>query len=105
MIAGLDHLVIPVTDVEATVRFYETALGLQAIRSAEGRVALTVGSQQTNLHPLETDISPRAVDPRPGGADFCLVAGPVARIGALGQMRSIYFRNPDGNLAEAAKYE
>jgi catechol 2,3-dioxygenase-like lactoylglutathione lyase family enzyme len=31
-------------------------------------------------------------------------AGPVARRGALGQMRSIYFRDPDGNLVEVAEY-
>lgn len=125
MITGLDHLVIPVTDLEAAVRFYQATLGLEAIRSAEGRIALAVGSQKINLHSLETDIHPRAAAPRSGGADFCLItdrpltetidrlarngidliAGPVKRTGALGPMRSIYFRDPDGNLVEVAKYE
>jgi catechol 2,3-dioxygenase-like lactoylglutathione lyase family enzyme len=31
-------------------------------------------------------------------------AGPVARRGALGELRSIYFRDPDGNLVEVAEY-
>ena len=31
-------------------------------------------------------------------------AGPVSRRGALGEMRSIYFRDPDGNLVEVAEY-
>jgi catechol 2,3-dioxygenase-like lactoylglutathione lyase family enzyme len=30
--------------------------------------------------------------------------GPVPRIGALGPMTSVYFRDPDGNLVEVAKY-
>jgi catechol 2,3-dioxygenase-like lactoylglutathione lyase family enzyme len=32
------------------------------------------------------------------------VAGPVARQGALGALRSVYFRDPDGNLVEVAEY-
>jgi catechol 2,3-dioxygenase-like lactoylglutathione lyase family enzyme len=30
--------------------------------------------------------------------------GPVPRHGALGPMTSVYFRDPDGNLVEVAKY-
>jgi catechol 2,3-dioxygenase-like lactoylglutathione lyase family enzyme len=30
--------------------------------------------------------------------------GPVARRGALGAMRSIYLRDPDGNLVEVCEY-
>ena len=33
-----------------------------------------------------------------------IVAGPVARRGALGPIRSVYFRDPDGNLVEVAEY-
>jgi catechol 2,3-dioxygenase-like lactoylglutathione lyase family enzyme len=31
-------------------------------------------------------------------------SGPVARRGALGPIRSVYFRDPDGNLVEVAEY-
>ena len=33
-----------------------------------------------------------------------IVAGPVAREGALGMMESVYCRDPDGNLIEIASY-
>ena len=62
--------------------------------------------------------------PTLGAGDFCLVAavpldtviahlkaeniaidtGPVSRRGALGPMRSIYLRDPDGNLVEVCEY-
>ena len=34
-----------------------------------------------------------------------LVAGPVLRTGALGPIRSVYFRDPDANLIEVSVYE
>ena len=37
-----------------------------------------------------------------GGA---IEEGPVTRHGALGEMKSIYLRDPDGNLIELASYE
>ena len=36
--------------------------------------------------------------------DIALEAGPVPRTGAAGKLRSIYFRDPDGNLVEVAEY-
>jgi len=62
--------------------------------------------------------------PTLGSGDFCLIAavplddviahlqreqiaieaGPVARRGALGALRSVYFRDPDGNLVEVSEY-
>jgi len=33
-----------------------------------------------------------------------IVEGPVGRVGALGPMTSVYFRDPDGNLLEVATY-
>ena len=37
-------------------------------------------------------------------AGLALEGGPVVRGGALGPMQSVYFRDPDGNLVEVARY-
>ncbi len=41
----LDHLVLTVRDVEATCRFYETALVMRREEFGSGRVSLHFGSQ------------------------------------------------------------
>ncbi|MGB7542043.1 MAG: VOC family protein, partial [Burkholderiales bacterium] len=76
------------------------------------------------LQDRTTDTPTKAKTPTFGSGDFCLiaavpldqvlahlhaenipiVAGPVPRRGALGPLRSIYFRDPDGNLVEIAEY-
>jgi catechol 2,3-dioxygenase-like lactoylglutathione lyase family enzyme len=76
------------------------------------------------LQDRTTDTPTKALFPAFGSGDFCLIsavpldeviahlqaekiaieAGPVARRGALGALRSIYFRDPDGNLVEVAEY-
>jgi catechol 2,3-dioxygenase-like lactoylglutathione lyase family enzyme len=33
-----------------------------------------------------------------------IVDGPVMRTGATGPIRSVYFRDPDGNLIEVSNY-
>lgn len=123
-VEALDHLVLTVADVEASAIFYGRVLGMQRVVFGAGRVALQFGQQKINLHPVEAPLQPHALRPTPGSADLCFVsdvglsewiahladsnvtleAGPVARTGALGPMRSIYFRDPDGNLIEIARY-
>lgn len=125
MIEGLDHLVLTVRDLAATRDFYGRGLGLPEHVAEDGRVALLIGRQKINLHEAQgAPILPRAASPTPGSADFCLIAdrpldavmrgledrgmqiglGPVDRHGARGPMRSIYLRDPDGNLVEIAEY-
>jgi catechol 2,3-dioxygenase-like lactoylglutathione lyase family enzyme len=128
LVARLDHLVLTVTDIEAATRFYERALGMQRefFRGPEGqpRYALRFGDQKINLQDRTTDTPTKAKVPTFGSGDFCLIAavpldtviahlrtenipleaGPVARRGALGPLRSIYLRDPDGNLIEVAAY-
>lgn len=121
---GLDHLVLTVTDVERTVRFYTEVLGMRAVTFGAGRRALHFGDQKINLHPVGQEYAPHAAYPTPGSADLCLVTttpidevikhlaacrvrpeeGPVARTGARGPIMSVYFRDPDGNLIEIATY-
>ena len=125
MITGLDHLVLTVRDLDATVRFYVEALGMRLENFAEGRQALHFGSHKINLHLAGHELEPKAAHPTPGSADLCflterplaeigqrlasrgyrVIEGPVARTGAIGPIRSIYARDPDGNLVEVARRE
>jgi catechol 2,3-dioxygenase-like lactoylglutathione lyase family enzyme len=118
----LDHLVLTVADVEASVAFYERALGMSAITFGEGRRALALGEQKINLHPHGKEFEPKAARATPGSADLCfltdvpladvlahlagqavvVIEGPVRRTGATGPILSVYFRDPDGNLIEVA---
>ena len=126
MITSLDHLVLTVTDMVASVAFYRDILGMQAIEfeAADGsrRWALAFGAQKINLHPAQAPFAPHAAKPRAGAADLCFLSptpleawstyfeacgqqvidGPVQRSGALGPIVSIYIRDPDGNLLEIA---
>jgi catechol 2,3-dioxygenase-like lactoylglutathione lyase family enzyme len=123
-----DHIVLTVADIEATTVFYERALGFERefFRGPEGqpRHALRFGSVKINLQDAATETPTKARTPTPGAGDFCLLAavplddviahlrtegiaieaGPVARRGALGPIRSVYFRDPDGTLVEVAEY-
>lgn len=121
----LDHLVLTVSDVEATARFYESVLGMQRVVFGEGRVALRFGDQKINLHQHGQEFEPHAMHPVPGSADLCfivnvslddamahiqrmgveIIEGPVERTGATGPIMSCYFRDPDGNLIEISSYD
>jgi catechol 2,3-dioxygenase-like lactoylglutathione lyase family enzyme len=129
LVGRIDHIVLTVRDIEATTRFYERALGLERefFRGPEGqpRHALRFGDQKINLQDAATETPTKARTPTRGAGDFCVIAarplaeivshlqaeaipveaGPVPRTGALGRMRSVYFRDPDGNLVEVAEYE
>jgi catechol 2,3-dioxygenase-like lactoylglutathione lyase family enzyme len=125
MIDRLDHLVLTVGDLKRTRDFYVRGLGLTEQSFDDGRSALLFGRQKFNLHEAAADpILPRAARPAEGSADFCLIAdrpldeviallrergipvelGPVARTGATGPIRSVYLRDPDGNLVEISEY-
>ncbi|MBY6121242.1 VOC family protein [Mameliella alba] len=123
-VQSLDHLVLTVADPAATRQFYETVLGMQAERftPADGstRWALKFGRQKINLHTAGQEFDPKARRPGPGTADLCFLSetplaewqahlaalgvtieeGPLPRTGATGPIRSIYIRDPDGNLIE-----
>ncbi|RMH59879.1 MAG: VOC family protein [Bacteroidetes bacterium] len=125
MIRRLDHLVLTVRDLDATVNFYTRVLGFEARTLGEGRRALHFGHQKINLHEAGREIAPAARHPTPGSADLCFITdqplshvlqhlraeqvpildGPVRRTGARGPILSVYFRDPDGNLIEVATYQ
>ena len=70
IVASLDHLVLTVTDVAASVAFYRDILGLQPLefQAADGsrRWALAFGAQKINLHPAQAPFAPHAAEPRAG---------------------------------------
>jgi catechol 2,3-dioxygenase-like lactoylglutathione lyase family enzyme len=125
MISRLDHLVLTVADLARTRDFYVRGLGLTEQSFGDGRSALMFGDQKFNLHEaVGKPILPRAKQPTPGSADFCLIAdlpldqvidllherglaielGPVDRTGAKGPIQSVYLRDPDDNLVEISEY-
>jgi catechol 2,3-dioxygenase-like lactoylglutathione lyase family enzyme len=110
-VRSLDHLVLTVRDLDATIAFYGR-LGMRHEEFASGRHALRFGAQKLNLHVAEHEVEPHAEHPTPGSADLCFLVdrldleeleielGPVEREGAAGRLRSVYVRDPDGNLVE-----
>lgn len=123
-IERLDHLVLTVKDIETTCKFYSTVLGMEIVSFGSGRRALSFGNQKLNLHEVGHEYSPHAGYPTSGSADLCLISavplssvldhfracqvtvvdGPVQRTGAVGNIRSVYIRDPDQNLIEISEY-
>ncbi|MHA6325398.1 VOC family protein [Roseivivax sp. CAU 1753] len=122
MLAAIDHIVLTTADEDACIAFY-TTLGCTLVTFGAGRRALAFGRQKINIHRAGHEIAPHARHPRPGTLDLCFLAdrpldavidalnasgiamleGPVPRTGATGPIRSIYLRDPDGNLVEISE--
>jgi catechol 2,3-dioxygenase-like lactoylglutathione lyase family enzyme len=124
-VAGVDHVVIAVSDWDTSNAFYRDVVGAELVELNRGRWAYRVGAQQLNVHGPGASPSPVAADPvRPGNSDLCfvwegtaedaaahlhshgveVVDGPVERPGARGVGQSVYFRDPDGSLLEFITY-
>jgi len=120
----IDHLVLTTSDIEQTINFYTTILGMELISVEGGRKSLRFGTQKINLHEAGQEISPHAKHPLPGSTDLCfitetsiqqvvehlhssgitLLEGPTKRIGTTGPLLSIYIQDPDGNLLELSNH-
>ena len=63
----LDHLVLTVRDLDATIAFYAGVLGMEP-RSfgGDGRRALHFGARKINLHRAGGEFEPKAARPTPG---------------------------------------
>ena len=130
-VTAIDHIVLNVGDVEISAGWYGRVLGVTREDSepAPGkpkRTAIKFGTQKINLRPIAAS----AVDwftgarPQPGSDDLCFLTGtgpeevarhltelgvaieegPTTKQGACGPIRSVYCRDPDGNLVEIASY-
>ena len=122
MISHIDHLVLTVADIEASVAFYRRVLKLRDETFAGGRRSVNFGDQKINLQTLGMEKRNRAAT---GSGDLCLITtwplgdviahleaekveileGPVAKTGGRGPMMSVYFNDPDGNLIEISSYD
>ena len=128
---ALDHLVINVNDVEASAAWYQRTLGVGREDFEPGagkprRTAVTFGHQKINLRPVGADpvewftgdhaaagsddlcfltaAAPDAVVAHLVKLGVTIAEGPVSKQGARGPIRSVYCRDPDGNLIEIASY-
>ena len=62
----LDHLVLTVRDIDASIDFYTRVLGMRAVTFGAGRKALAFGAQKINLHQAGANSNPRPSDLRRG---------------------------------------
>jgi catechol 2,3-dioxygenase-like lactoylglutathione lyase family enzyme len=56
----VDHLVLTVVDVEATMAFYTGVLGMTEVTFGAGRRALAFGANKINLHERGNEFEPKA---------------------------------------------
>jgi catechol 2,3-dioxygenase-like lactoylglutathione lyase family enzyme len=126
-----DHIVLNVADVEASALWYARVLGMMREDTmpptgGAPRVSMIFGRHKINLRPLTASQEEwfTAGSPHAGSDDLCFITtlppprvadhllacgvpielGPVMKKGAMGAIRSIYVRDPDGNLVEIASY-
>lgn len=120
-IYGFDHIVLCVDDVDVSLDFYQKVLGMTAREERPNKWSLHFGCSKISLQ--NTRNAPQiAQNTLPGSGNFCLVTdtaideivahlgahnveilqGPSEKIGALGTLISVYFRDPDGNLVEVS---
>jgi catechol 2,3-dioxygenase-like lactoylglutathione lyase family enzyme len=130
-VKALDHLVVQVSDLEASALWYERVLGMRRVDvpPAAGdppRTEMKFGRQKINLRHIATSKEDwfTADHEAVGSEDLCfltdstpdevvrhlqflgvaIVAGPGPRRGAQSTLMSVYCRDPDGSLIEIASY-
>lgn len=121
MISHIDHVVLTVQDIDRAVAFYVRVLGMEEIEFANGRKAVRFGQQKINFQTLGQELRNHALQ---GSGDICLITtwpidvvvghlreqgvtileGPVSKTGAVGEITSVYFNDPDQNLIEVSTY-
>lgn len=120
-VVALDHLVLNVADVERAIGWYVDELGLEPVRldefrrgevffpSAridEGTIIDFLATEPTgsNVDHLCLVIEATDLDALVASGRFDVARGPSEVFGARGMGRSVYVRDPDGNLVELRCY-
>ncbi|KAL1860514.1 hypothetical protein Daus18300_009146 [Diaporthe australafricana] len=134
VVKSLDHLVLTCASIPKTIQWYSRHLAMRpetftpSSDPSVQRHALKFGTQKINLHQKGKGFEPKAKTALPGTADLCFLIEEdssleelvkefqkegvevlegqqvVHRTGANGAIRSVYVRDPDGNLIELSKY-
>ena len=105
---GIDHVVLHVSDLQRSKKFYTEVLGMTPYREEDGQVFLHAGQQGVALFrkdggaPLTTgnDLNHLALNVASGSYETLkaeLEKHGVAVTGRPGEDRCIYFRDPDGH--------
>jgi catechol 2,3-dioxygenase-like lactoylglutathione lyase family enzyme len=133
-VTELDHIVLNVSEIDRSLKFYTEVLGLQGERLDEfraGKVGFPSvrinGDTIIDLFPTKDPVgAPKPGDKKDGNLNhFCMVVGaedfagivdylkenkialregPISRWGARGRATSVYFLDPDGNEVEIRCY-
>jgi catechol 2,3-dioxygenase-like lactoylglutathione lyase family enzyme len=117
-VVGLDHIVLVTPNVARELKFYTEVLGLVGVRvdewargdapfpsvrlDASTLIDLLRGERSgTNLHHFCLRIEPTDLDSLTQSGVFDVVSGPTDGLfGAQGYARSLYIRDPAGNVIE-----
>ncbi len=125
-ISIIDHVALTTNDARQLVAFYVRVFGAQVAHEHEidgvpSVFQLVLGGTMLNIHRAGHSETLVAAQPTPGAQDLCLrwdspisdavrwlddagvetIEGPVTRVGSsLLPGRSVYLRDPDGNLVE-----
>ncbi|MCY3859881.1 MAG: hypothetical protein OXG25_13320 [Gammaproteobacteria bacterium] len=127
-VRSIDHVAIPIVNIDEMRKFYE-AFGFTWDESnAPHLYAVTLADQKLNFHAPQlwknSRFTLRGPTAKPGCGDFCFVwqtdvdelletikqlrleviEGPVERLGGAGVGTSVYVRDPDENLVEFIWY-
>jgi catechol 2,3-dioxygenase-like lactoylglutathione lyase family enzyme len=122
-VTGMDHIVLNVADVRRSLDFYVGTLGLTPERVDEWErqevffpsVRIDATTIIDLLGPVEGErrvanmdhlclVVDDDVDELAASGTLDVVDGPGERWGAQGDARSLYIRDPDGNVVELRKY-
>jgi catechol 2,3-dioxygenase-like lactoylglutathione lyase family enzyme len=118
---GLDHIVLNVADVERSLAWYCSELGLEGVRVDEWRrgevlfpsvrinestIIDLLASERTgnNVDHVCVVIEPTDLAAVVASGAFDVVGGPSRLFGARGEGEGIYVRDPDGNVVELRHY-